>query len=93
MIRLGDRVKDMVTGLEGVATSRTEWLNGCVRWGVEFLIGKPGTKEQEIKRESFDQEQLVVTKAAAVVPQKHDAPPVELKRRTGGGGRPEPQSR
>ncbi len=28
-IRLGDLVKDKVTGLKGIATSRTEFLNGC----------------------------------------------------------------
>ena len=28
-IRLGDLVEDKVTGLKGIATSKTEFLNGC----------------------------------------------------------------
>ena len=30
-IKLGDKVKDKVTGLEGIATCRTEFLNGCIQ--------------------------------------------------------------
>lgn len=34
-IELGDRVRDVVSGLEGIATARTVWLNGCVRWSID----------------------------------------------------------
>ena len=34
MIKLGDKVKDVVTGYTGIATSRTEFLNGCVQIAV-----------------------------------------------------------
>lgn len=30
-VNLGDRVKDQVTGFEGIAIARTEWLFGCPR--------------------------------------------------------------
>jgi len=43
-IKLGDKVRDTVTGLEGIAVARTEWLLGCIRWGVqpvELKDGKP----------------------------------------------------
>lgn len=33
-IMLGDEVKDIYTGFKGVAMSRTEFINGCVQWGV-----------------------------------------------------------
>ncbi len=32
-VMLGDECQDMVSGFRGIATSRTEWLNGCsIRW-------------------------------------------------------------
>ena len=56
MIRLGDRVKDTVTGFKGIATSRHEYLNGCVRWGVtEERIDKG---KDDTKVITFDQLQL-----------------------------------
>lgn len=33
-ITLGSLVKDMVTGFTGIATSRTEYLYGCVHIGI-----------------------------------------------------------
>ena len=44
MIKLGDRVKDKVTGFTGIVIARTEWLYGCVRYGIqaeELKDGKP----------------------------------------------------
>jgi hypothetical protein len=35
MIKLGQKVRDTVTGHEGVATSKVEYLNGSVRFCVE----------------------------------------------------------
>lgn len=43
-IKLGDKVKDMVTGYVGVAIAKTIWLNGCVRFTLQsdkFHDGKP----------------------------------------------------
>lgn len=92
-IRLGDRVRDIVTGIEGVATSRTEWLNGCVRFGIEFATGKNG--DQQLRRESFDEEQLELVKARAVqaIRQRWPAPATltNIPVRSGGGGRPDPR--
>ena len=41
-IELGQKVKDMVTGFTGIATARTEWMNGCVRYCVEAKMLKDG---------------------------------------------------
>lgn len=44
MIKLGSRVKDTITGFEGVAIGRTIWLYGCERICVEpttLREGKP----------------------------------------------------
>lgn len=43
-IKLGDLVRDKITGLLGVAVVKSEYLNGCVRFGVqprELHEGKP----------------------------------------------------
>lgn len=67
MIHLGDEVKDIVTGFTGIAIARTEWINKCVRYGVQsqnLRDGKP------LEASWFDSEQLQVIKPAAVVIQK-----------------------
>jgi hypothetical protein len=30
MVKLGSKCRDSITGLEGIATARTEYLYGCV---------------------------------------------------------------
>ena len=40
IIKLGDKVKDIVTGYEGIATSRTEFLNGCIQFEVTAKVPK-----------------------------------------------------
>ena len=44
MIQLGTRVRDNLTGFEGIAVGRTEWQYGCTRIGIEpteLRDGKP----------------------------------------------------
>lgn len=62
-IKLGDKVKDQVTGLEGIAIGTTQWLTGCARITVQPPMGKDG-KIPEMQ--SFDETQLVCVKAGAV---------------------------
>jgi hypothetical protein len=64
MIKLGDRVKDTVTGFEGIAVAKTEWLHGCVRFVVQpQSLDKDGKVQVA---ETFDEPQLKIIKAAAV---------------------------
>lgn len=39
-IKLGDKVKDKISGLTGVATARCEFLNGCVQYTISRKLGK-----------------------------------------------------
>ena len=39
-IKLGDKVRDKVTGFEGIATSRVEYINKCVQFCVKPKMGK-----------------------------------------------------
>ena len=59
MIGLGDTVKDTISGLIGIVVHRTEYLNGCVQFGVQPKYDK---KKNEISNWSIDSEQLVLVK-------------------------------
>jgi len=41
-VKLGTKVRDKVTGLEGVVIGKTLWLNGCTRVGVQPPLDKDG---------------------------------------------------
>ena len=38
--KLGEKVKDKVTGIIGIITGRCEYLNGCIQYGVTPKAGK-----------------------------------------------------
>lgn len=42
-IKLGTKVIDKVTGFTGIATSRVEYINGCVQYGVTPKVKKDDT--------------------------------------------------
>ena len=54
---LGNKVKDIITGFEGIATSKVEFLNGCIQYCVKPIIGTDGKMPEG---EYIDQQQLVV---------------------------------
>ncbi|MFA5766406.1 MAG: hypothetical protein WC919_00595 [Candidatus Paceibacterota bacterium] len=41
-VRMGVVVKDRVTGLRGIITGKTEYINGCVQWLVKPPVDKDG---------------------------------------------------
>lgn len=42
MINLGDKVRDRITGYEGIVMSKCEYLNGCIQFGVQAKKTKEG---------------------------------------------------
>lgn len=44
-IKLGDKLKDKVSGIEGICTARIEYLNGCVQWAIHPKMSKDGKNE------------------------------------------------
>ena len=42
MVELGQRVRDKVSGFEGIVVGRAEWLNGCVRCELQPMLDKEG---------------------------------------------------
>lgn len=90
-IQLGDKVKDMVTGFEGICVARTQWLNGCVRVMVQSdKLDKDG-KPQDAQ--AFDEPQMVITKAGKVVTDLGQPEPVVTRPGRTGGPAPKPQQR
>jgi len=65
MIRLGQKVKDVVSGFTGIATARTEWLNACVRICVQPEIDTKDGKHPDAC--TFDEEQLKVLEEKPIV--------------------------
>lgn len=62
-IQCGDEVSDSITGFSGIVVAVTAWLNGCVRVTIQPRLlheGKP------IEGQTFDIEQLILVKSAAV---------------------------
>lgn len=58
---LGFRCRDKATGFEGVATARSEFLNGCIRYSLEAL------REGKVITEGFDETSLEVVDEQRVV--------------------------
>lgn len=82
MIELGMRVRDKVSGFEGVAVARTDWLSGCTRYSLQPKVDKDG-KLPDVQ--GFDEPQLEVVTEKKVAATSPGVPP--------GGPRPEPQRR
>lgn len=85
-VKLGDRVRDRITGFEGIVIGITEWLYQCRRPYVQptgLHDGKP------LEAQSFDEDQLEVVEAGAFAPSSH----VASTARETGGPRPEPSAR
>lgn len=76
-IELGDVAKDSITGFEGVVTSKTHWLHGCCRLGLQPTdLDNGKVRECQV----FDENQLILVKA-----KNPPAPAVKT-----GGPRPAP---
>lgn len=89
-MKLGDEVRDKISGFTGIATARLEYLNGCVRWQVTTQIlhdSKP------IDGQYFDEEQLEVVKDAAHVGIGFTKKERELAMGGSGGDRANPPRR
>lgn len=60
---LGDKVKDSVTGFSGIVVAKSDFLNGCTRYGVQSEQLKDGIPTEA---QWFDEPQLKVVKSCVV---------------------------
>ena len=80
-MKLGDTIRDTITGCEGVLIARTEWIYGCIRLTIQPKALKDGVP---LDSQTFDLPQMepVLNSAGMpTVPPDADAP---------GGPRPSP---
>jgi len=85
----GDKVKDRISGFEGVVTGTTIYLNGCVRFIIQPKIDKDGKmpnpewidEEQleVLEKKAFKKEEVVIS-----IAQKPDSIEIPTARKTGG---------
>lgn len=83
-VNLGDRVKDKISGMIGIAIGRTEWMFGCLRIVVQAEALHDG---KAIDPTTFDEPQLEILQRgvlAVEARQKREAPagprPPEVRR-------------
>lgn len=77
MIKLGQKVRDKVTGFTGIAISKIEFLNGCVQFCVKPKAATPkkGEAQKCPEGQYFDVEQLdVVGKSKPIKLNDRDVP-------------------
>ena len=56
-VPLGTKMLDKITGFEGVAIAKTEFLNGCVQYHLKARMDKDGKVREA---HSFDCQQLEI---------------------------------
>jgi hypothetical protein len=78
-IKLGDRVKDRMTGFEGIVVCHSQWITGCARLTVQPTDLHDGKRRDT---ECFDEPQLMVVEKGAFKLNVASDP---------GGPRPEPR--
>lgn len=62
-VGLGDKVKDTISGLVGIAVARTEWLHGCLRITIQPAMGTDGKVPENY---TVDEPQCEVLEVGAV---------------------------
>ena len=72
-VKLGKKYTDKVHGITGIATARSEYLNGCNRACIERLVN------DKVESEWYDEVQLVETKSPGG-PNRSVAPSRDTKR-------------
>lgn len=77
-IKLGQKVRDIITGFEGIVTGRCEYITGCTQ-----VLVAPRCKEDGTTRDSgwFDEDRVELT----------DAKPVTLSVKNAGPDKPAPR--
>lgn len=78
-INLGSKVRDSITGFTGIATSKHEYLNGCIRISITPPVDKEG-KMQDSQVIDIQQVEILDPPAAAQPADREAARP--------GGDRP-----
>jgi len=68
-IKLGDKVRCKLTGFTGIATAKTEFINGCIQWNVLPRGDKNNKMPEDM---SIDEQSLEVIKTKKKKVKKDD---------------------
>lgn len=72
MIKLGQMVRDTVTGFEGICITRTDYISGCTRIGLQPKVDKEGKIPEA---QHFDEPMCVVVQQAILTkPSRNGGP-------------------
>jgi hypothetical protein len=86
-VNLGDRVKDRISGLQGIAIARTEWLYGCVRVTIQpEKLDKDGKQRDNV---TVDEPQCEVLKVGVIENRPHWRDEIAVAPRRAAGPRPD----
>ena len=61
-IELEDEVKDKYTGMKGTALSRTEFVNGCIQFGIVQKYDSKQPLVDNVAEVNIDSQSLIITK-------------------------------
>jgi len=67
--KLGDKVRDKISGLEGIITSKIEFLNGCIQYGIQPPVSENGDMREV---EYIDEGQLEKIKGKTATTKQND---------------------
>jgi len=90
-INLGDRVRDRISGIVGIAIARTEWLYGCVRISIQPEKAEKDKPNKPAENFTVDEPQCEVLKAAALTPQPFWRVEGNAEPRRAAGPQPRPE--
>jgi len=68
-IKLGDKVKDKISGFVGIAVAKTEFLNGCIQYSIQPKVEKGNNVPDEI---GIDEQSLEIVKPKKIKVKKKD---------------------
>lgn len=76
--QLGNKLRDTITGFSGIATSRVEYLTGCIQYGIAPKCTSDGkiqeTQYFDEQRLVFEEDGIATTSKPTGGPQR-DCPP------------------
>jgi hypothetical protein len=82
MIKLGQHVRDVVTGFTGIATAKVEYINGCTQFAIQPATAADGKYPEPVY---LDHQRLEVVGAGPAMPSSdtggvmRDTPPTSFR--------------
>lgn len=61
-VQIEDHVKCKYTGVKGVVLTKTEFVNGCIQFGVAQKFDPKASPEQSMAEFNVDSQSLIITK-------------------------------